>query len=128
MLIIIFGCIFGALSILFGAFITHSLEGIMTPKEISTLQLASKYLYWGAIPLLILFFSYEKWRWPKLLFTLFIIGTICFSGSLIFYTFTKIKWLVFITPIGGISLICAWIYLLILAIKRNQQLSLDSND
>lgn len=128
MMTIIFSCIFGILSIVFGAFITHGLEGVMSEKEIQTLQLAAKYLYWGAIPLLILFCSNFKWRWPMLLIILFIVGTLCFSGSLILYTFTKIKWLVYLTPIGGITLMFAWVYLLIIAIKKNQQLSLDSSD
>ena len=37
---------------------------------------------------------------------------ILFSGSLYAYVFTHIKWLVFITPIGGFGLIIGWGFLL----------------
>jgi len=43
---------------------------------------------------------------------LFIAGVILFSGSLIIYTFTKIGFLVFITPVGGMLLILGWLNLI----------------
>ena len=121
MLHIFFTCLFGCLSIIIGAFMAHGLEGTLSKQEIETLQLAARYLFWNAVPLFILYVSNSEWKWPRYIIQLFIVGTCCFSGSLIIYTFSKIQWLVFITPIGGISLIIAWVSLFFSCYQKHQQ-------
>lgn len=110
--------LFGGFSILLGAFISHGLKDKLITKDLQTLELAARYLYWTAMPLLILFLTDDRWHWPKILIKLFIFGGICFSGSLVGYVFLKVQWFVYITPIGGISLIIAWGYLFVASLTR----------
>lgn len=43
----------------------------------------------------------------------FLIGTLLFSGSLYVYSLTGMKWLVAVTPFGGISFLVGWLWLAI---------------
>ena len=116
---LIFGCLFGSFSVIFGAILTHALSDMLTQKELHTLDVAAKYLFYGSIPLLMLHFSQARWHWPKLLYNVFIVSSLLFSGSLILLIFTKIKWFGFITPIGGLLLVLSWYYFLFYGYKYN---------
>ena len=48
---------------------------------------------------------------------LFTSGILLFSGSLYLLAFTGIKTFAFVTPIGGIFLLTAWVYLLIIFLR-----------
>jgi uncharacterized membrane protein YgdD (TMEM256/DUF423 family) len=115
---LIFGCLFGMSSVIFGAILTHALGDILNQKELKTLDVASKYLFYVSVPLLILHISQANWHWPKSLYNLFIISCLLFSGSLILLIFTNVRWFGFITPIGGILLMSSWVYFLFLGYKN----------
>ena len=115
---LIFGCIFGSFSVIFGAILTHAFSDMLSQKELKTLDVAAKYLFYVSVPLLILHFSEANWHWPKLLYNLFIISCLLFSGSLILLIFTKIRLFGFVTPIGGLLLISSWGYFLLLGYKN----------
>ena len=115
---ILITCFYGILSILISAFISHGLKDQFVQKDLETLQIAARYLYWSAVPLLILFLTNDIWKWPKQLIQGFAIGGGIFSGSLILYVFFKIHWLVYFTPIGGVTLIIAWVALFLTCYKK----------
>ena len=117
---LILGCLYGGGSILFGAILTHALNDSLQPKELNTLSIAAKYLFYVAVPLLILGVSQPQWHWPTRLFNLFILSGLLFSGSLILLVITKIKFFALLTPIGGGMMIASWGYFLYLGIKRSQ--------
>ncbi len=43
----------------------------------------------------------------------FLIGMVMFSGSLYVYSLTEMKWLVAVTPFGGIAFLVGWLWLAI---------------
>jgi len=115
---LIFGCLFGSSSVITGAILTHAFGDVLSQKELNTLDVASKYLFYVSVPLLMLHFSQANWHWPKSLYNLFIISCLLFSGSLILLIFTKVRGFGFMTPIGGILLISSWVYFLLLGYKN----------
>lgn len=48
-----------------------------------------------------------SWAWSCLF-----IGVLLFSGSLYVHSLTKIHWLVYVTPFGGLSMMVGWALLL----------------
>lgn len=110
--------IFALLSIALGAFAHHALQGVLTVKELAALQTASRYLFYNAIPLLIIFYTNKNWQWSRSLGWTFIISGTLFSGSIIGLVFTKIKLLAFLTPLGGIGIIGGWVFWLVQVFKR----------
>lgn len=47
------------------------------------------------------------WAWCSLF-----IGVLLFSGSLYAHALTQVKWLVYVTPIGGVGMMLGWVLLL----------------
>lgn len=109
--------IFGALSVIFGAFGSHALKEIVGPEHISTFLTGVTYQFHHSLALLgagILFKRYPNkyLEWAGLLF---IGGMILFSGSLYILTMLQATKKVglggfgVLTPIGGVLLVAAWI-------------------
>lgn len=48
---------------------------------------------------------------PSRAWSAFCLGVLCFSGSLYVYSLTRIYWLVFVTPFGGLCLLVGWFLL-----------------
>ena len=114
----IIGGIYAILSIGLGAFGEHALKDVLEPSRLQTLETASTYLMYTAIPLLILSTTQPLLKWPKLVSILFGLSGALFSGSLILYIATDIKWLVFITPIGGGLMLLSWVIWIIIGLKQ----------
>ena len=114
------GSILAGMAVAAGAFGAHGLQRITTNTQlIQTYQTAVQYHFWHAIALLLagLLAPYGK---PQLNYWArqsFLAGLICFSGSLYLLTYLRLqqllsfKWIVFITPIGGLFLIMGWVLL-----------------
>ena len=115
---LVWGVVFAISSIAIGAMLSHALKSILNLKELETLSIAAKYLFYVAVPLIMMSLTHDKWIWPKYLFNLFILSGLCFSGSLILYVFTDISWLVIFTPIGGILMMISWGILLFVGLKK----------
>ncbi len=109
MYIFISAAFFAISSILMGAFAHHALQSVLTPKELQSISVASRYLFYNSIPLLILFFTNHQWKWPKYLPIGFILSSVLFSGSIFGLVFFKLKQIAFLTPIGGIGLMLTWL-------------------
>lgn len=108
--------VFGFLGVAFGAFGTHGLKSILTPQMIETYKTGVLYHLIHSTILLALALSnkpiFIKAFWAILF------GIVLFSFSLYIYSITHIKFLVFITPIGGLSLLLGWLLILVEGIKQ----------
>jgi uncharacterized membrane protein YgdD (TMEM256/DUF423 family) len=111
---LIVGSIFGALSVIIGAFGAHALKSLLeSTSRIETFETAVKYQFYHAFALILLgilmlnlkhqFFEYAGYS--------FVVGTIIFSGSLYILCLSGITKFGMITPIGGLFMIAGWIFL-----------------
>lgn len=116
---LMFGAIFGALSVAAGAFASHALKEKLTEKAIAIFEVGVRYQMYHALALLLVGLLLSRWEQPTLVLAIsgwaFILGVVIFSGSLYVLSFTGIKWLGAITPLGGAAFIVGWSCLAIAA-------------
>lgn len=118
---IAWGAVLMALSVAFGAFGAHMLEARIGTDALAVYETGIRYHMIHGIAILITGLLAGVSGNSKGLYwagSLFIIGTIIFSGSLYILSITGIKWLGAITPIGGVAFIAGWIVLLLSALAR----------
>lgn len=104
--------VMGLLAVALGAMGAHLLEPTLArnPRGMALWEKAVFYHFIHAVMLFVL-----ALRRPirRVAWFGFLIGIILFSGSLYFYALTSVKWLVAITPFGGVSFMVGWICLII---------------
>ena len=110
----IFISISGAIAVVMGALSAHLLKGILAADDISRIQTAATYQIYHTLALLVLLIYYQinPLKQIKSSIWLFVLGIVLFSGSLYAYSFSHIHSLVYLTPVGGVLLIVAWLSLL----------------
>ena len=115
----VFGGIYGLLTVLLGAFGAHALKDVLTPDLAPIYDTATKYMMFHALALLALGLWAQLDRWVSTFWSgvFFSVGTFIFSGSLYAIVFTGERWLGMITPLGGTGLILGWL-LFIYSIAR----------
>ncbi len=109
----------GAFSVLLGAFGAHKLKSLVAETVVTTFETGVRYMFYHVFALLAvgLLHQYFPNKLLKAAGTLFILGTILFSGSLFLLTYKEalvlpgFKWAGPITPIGGACFIGGWICL-----------------
>lgn len=127
-LALISGALFGALSVVLGAFGAHALKQVLGEAHLQTFETAVKYQMYHSIILLITgiiyyFIPTTTVRWAAIFF---IIGIVLFSGSLYLLVQMKMSGKVglgglgLITPIGGLFFILGWVMLIISFIKYSK--------
>lgn len=106
---------FTLLSVAMGAFAAHALKAQFGEYELSIIETAARYqMYHGLaiffVTLLGLFVSQQRKDCRVLISAniTFTLGILLFSGSLYLLALYGVKWMVFLTPIGGVSFIIAW--------------------
>jgi uncharacterized membrane protein YgdD (TMEM256/DUF423 family) len=109
------GSLFGATSVLLGAFAAHGLKDRLTPYYLDILETGVKYQMYHALALLAVAAVATRIESTPLQVAgiSFTLGTLLFSGSLYGMVFTGIKSLGIITPIGGVALVVGWLALAI---------------
>lgn len=121
--ILIAGSVLGIIGIILGAFAAHGLEKLVNTEAIKSFETGVRYQIYHAFLLLILggtsFVSHNR---KKVILYLVLIGVILFSGSIYGLATNQLsnfdfKTIAMITPIGGLSLIIAWIVMLIDILK-----------
>ncbi|NRB59455.1 MAG: DUF423 domain-containing protein [Winogradskyella sp.] len=121
---LIFGAIFGGLSIILGAFGAHKLKQVFTPELLQSFEIGVKYQMYHAIVLLVLGFNLDiNAKFYNAIIWCFIIGVILFSFSIYGLCFSsskgkKLKFLGPITPIGGLFFVAGWLLFLISLISK----------
>jgi len=121
--VLIFGAVYGGLSVIMGAFGTHVLKKVLSVEKLQSLETGIKYQMYHAIVLLVVgfFFSFSS-KVEQLMGWSFIVGTFLFSVS-IYLLSLAVLWevnLMFlwpVTPLGGLIIIIGW-FLLLLSIVR----------
>lgn len=116
--IIIVGAIFGALSVILGAFGAHAFKKFMNDEQLKNYETGIKYQMYHAILLIIIGLNANLFENAKTLFLLFTLGITFFSFSIYGLTITsalnkKWRFLGPITPIGGLLLVSGWISILL---------------
>lgn len=112
--ILVIAAVFGGLSVVFGAFGSHSLKVILDVSQLHTFEVAVKYQMYHALALGLVSLLSRTKRTVNLKRAayFFSIGTIIFSGSLYLLVATGVKIIGVITPIGGLCLILGWVFLI----------------
>lgn len=121
---LIAGAVNALLSVAFGAFGAHMLEGRVADKYLDTWQTAVQYQMFHSIGLMVvailmssaLFGPLASLSWAGYLM---LAGIVIFSGSLYVLSLTGISILGAITPIGGVAFIAGWIMLIIAVVKAS---------
>ncbi len=104
---------FGFLAVALGAFGAHALKDALAARGLTNVwEKAALYHIVHAVVLLVLA---SRNPLPTLAFILFSAGIVIFSGSLYLLAFTGIRWLGAMTPLGGLSLLAAWLTLVLRA-------------
>ena len=119
---LIAGAVNALLSVAFGAFGAHLLEGRVADKYLDTWQTAVQYQMFHSIGLMVvailmsssLLGSLGSLNWAGYLM---LAGIVIFSGSLYVLSLTGIGILGAITPIGGVAFIAAWAMVIMAAVK-----------
>jgi len=120
-----------AIAVVLGALGAHALEALISPEKLDSFKTGVRYQAWHSLVLILLGVSGNQLLSKKshqILTTLFIGGIICFSFSIYLLNTRELlgikSWKSFlgpITPIGGLLLISAWIFLGVQALRGRKQ-------
>jgi len=104
--------IFGGLSVAAGAFASHALKEKLSERAIEIFETGARYQMYHALALLMVALLLSRAEAAQSTLAAagvaFIVGVVIFSGSLYTLSFTNIKWLGAITPLGGLAFIIGW--------------------
>jgi uncharacterized membrane protein YgdD (TMEM256/DUF423 family) len=107
------------LAVALGAFGAHGLKRLVSPLQIETFKTGVQYHFYHAfaIALTAIISQFADSQQIQRAMRLFLMGIICFSGSLYALTFAEVagaegmRWLGIVTPIGGVFFIYGWLLL-----------------
>jgi len=93
-----------------GAFGAHALGALVPASRLAIWETAARYQIIHALALLAVGWATERWpgRPIEAAGWLFVVGTVCFSGSLYLMTLTGAGWLGPVTPLGGLAFLGGW--------------------
>ncbi len=115
---ILFGSMFGFLSVVLGAFAAHALAGKLAVSALKTFQTGVQYQMFHALALLLIgvllmqMSDLVQQKWLGQAAVAFVVGILLFSGSLYLLSLSSIKAIGIITPLGGLSFLFGWARLL----------------
>jgi len=121
---LVFGAVYGMLSVILGAFGAHALKKILSVERLESFETGVRYQMYAAFFLLIagyiLKFDTSSQKWISILM---IAGTMLFSFSIYFlslqdYLGVNLKFLGPITPLGGLFMILSWLMLIFYFVKN----------
>lgn len=121
---LVFGAVYGMLSVILGAFGAHALKKILSVERLESFETGVRYQMYAAFFLLIvgyiLKFETSSEKWVSILM---IAGTMLFSFSIYFlslqdYLGANLKFLGPITPLGGLLMIVSWGMLIVYFAKN----------
>ena len=102
------------IAVALGAFGAHSLKTKISADMLNIFEVGVRYQMYHALALFAV--AWAATRWPEANLNAagwaFIIGIVIFSGSLYLLSFTGIRGLGAITPIGGLAFLAGWAILI----------------
>ena len=111
---LVFGAVYGLLSVVLGAFGAHALKKVLSVEKLTSFETGVRYQMYSALFLLIvgyiLKFETPAEKWISILM---IVGTFIFSFSIYLLAFNDVSGMNFkflgpITPLGGLMMIISW--------------------
>jgi uncharacterized membrane protein YgdD (TMEM256/DUF423 family) len=124
------GALSGAVSVMLGAMAAHSLKGRLSADELSMFETGVRYQQYHTIAIFLCgfltYFFKSRYRAPSAFFA-FVLGIICFCGSLYFLA-AKVHLHIdseipqafyLVTPLGGAFFIIGWMLLAATALNRD---------
>lgn len=132
-MILIIGALFGFISVAFGAFAEHGLRENVTDEHFRFLMTAVRYNQINAVIIisigLTILTDSKIGNLPVLKWSgmLFIIGTVLFSFSIYLSVSLEIPTLTNLAPMGGTTLMIAWLLLLISGFVASRRLSAENH-
>ena len=131
---LVIGAVSGLLGVAAGAFGSHALRAKLTPERLVRFETAARYQLWHALALFVVVFVgtlrfpvetgptevtvavEDPAGWPAMLAgSLFVAGTVLFSGSLYALALSGRRRWGAVAPIGGTCLILGWAFLALAA-------------
>jgi len=115
------------IAVILGAMGAHSLKAKLEPESLESFKTGVTYHFYHALALLIVAILMEVFKKPGLKYAalLFLIGILCFSGSIYVLSTASLsginpKPFGPITPIGGLFFISGWILVFIQFVKKTK--------
>ena len=102
---------FGGLAVLLGAFAAHSMQGRFEEPALAVFEKAVRYQMYHALALGLCAALGFLGRRSGGAAWCFLGGIVLFSGSLYGFVLLDVRWLVHVTPVGGLSLLAGWVLL-----------------
>jgi uncharacterized membrane protein YgdD (TMEM256/DUF423 family) len=106
----------GALAVGLGAFGAHGLKDLLARNN--TAAIWEKAVFYHFVHTVMLFILATRNPPQPGPWFCFLAGILIFSGSLYFLALTNIRWLGAITPLGGLSFIAGWLWLLVMPVVK----------
>lgn len=121
---LVFGAVYGLISVILGAFGAHALKKIISVERLTSFETGVRYQMYSALFLLIvgyiLKFETPSEKWISILM---VAGTFLFSATIYLLAFSEVaaiptKIIGPITPLGGLLMIISWAMLIFYFIKN----------
>ena len=103
--------LFGFLGVCLGAFGTHALKE--TLFRTGSTEFWEKAVFYHLVHAAVMLVVAGLRPLPAVAWYFFGAGILAFSGSLYLYALTRVYFLVFITPLGGVCLLVGWLLLIL---------------
>jgi len=112
----------GAVAVLAGAFAAHALGPRLSPVYTTAFTTAAHYHLVHAVAMAVAALAAGGAAKPRAQSAalLFLAGIVLFSGSLYLLVLTGIRAFAYITPVGGLAFVAAWILLALAALKLEE--------
>jgi uncharacterized membrane protein YgdD (TMEM256/DUF423 family) len=101
--------VMGLLAVALGAFGAHGLKDLLAQN--GTAAIWDKAVFYHFIHAVMLFLLAERKPFPAVAWWSFLAGILIFSGSLYLLAATNALWLGAVTPVGGVSFLFGWAWL-----------------
>ncbi len=103
----------GGLGVVLGALGAHALKNILTAEQLASFKTGVLYQILHVLAIMGVYALPVPAEKKQTVIILFLGGILLFSGSIYILTMTSVraKWLVLLTPLGGITVIAGWILL-----------------
>jgi len=106
----------GFLAVVLGAFGAHGLKDLLARN--ATTALWEKAVLYHLIHGIMLFILAGRIPLHIGPWVSFLLGILLFSGSLYLLAVTNLRWLGAITPLGGLSFLLGWLWLIVIPLRK----------
>ncbi|HXR57847.1 MAG TPA: DUF423 domain-containing protein [Burkholderiales bacterium] len=104
------GSLSALIGVALGAFAAHGLKERLAPELLAIFEVGVRYQMYHAFALIAVAWACTRWpgNLPAIAGTLFLAGTVLFSGSLYVLSLSGLRWLGAVAPIGGLAFLAGW--------------------